>query len=273
MDQLIPGADKDLVTPLTKRIAKAYERDLALHQGHRRRGRPGRAHRLVRLGQQGQGQGPRDRGVRQGARRRRAPAQRPRRRRGRGRGVRRRARLRPGRQAATHQRRAHLRHRRRGRAADARPQGHPRRQGRRREHAPGTTATSTPPSSRRWPTPTPRSPGSGSPRTRPRPPGSSTARACSPGPRPAARCRSGRDEGLTKVLFDETTDRIIGAGIVGPNAGDLIAEAALAIEIGADAADIGLTIHPHPTLSETVAMAAEAFEGTITDLYMPKKKK
>src|SRR4051794_27089875 len=83
----------------------------------------------------------------------------------------------------------------------------------------------------------------------------------------------GRDEGLTKVLFDEADDRVIGAGIVGPNAGDLIAEAALAIEIGADAADIGLTIHPHPTLSETVGMTAEAFEGTITDLYMPKKKK
>src|SRR3954447_25101086 len=83
----------------------------------------------------------------------------------------------------------------------------------------------------------------------------------------------GRDEGLTKVLFDETTDRVIGAGIVGPNAGDLIAEVGVAIEIGADAADIGLTIHPHPTLSETVAMAAEAFEGTITDLYLPKKKK
>ncbi len=82
----------------------------------------------------------------------------------------------------------------------------------------------------------------------------------------------GRDEGLTKVLFDEATDRIIGAGIVGPNAGDLIAEAALAIETGADAADIGLTIHPHPTLSETVAMAAEAFEGTLTDLYLPKRK-
>ena len=78
---------------------------------------------------------------------------------------------------------------------------------------------------------------------------------------------------MTKVLFDETTDRIIGAGIVGPNAGDLIAEAALAIELGADAVDIGPTIHPHPTLSETVAMAAEAFEGTITDLYLPKKKK
>jgi dihydrolipoamide dehydrogenase len=83
----------------------------------------------------------------------------------------------------------------------------------------------------------------------------------------------GRDEGVTKVIFDETTDRLIGCGIVGPSAGDLIAEAALAIELGADAADIGLTIHPHPTLSETVAMAAEAFEGTITDLYMPKKKK
>nr|WP_328805717.1 dihydrolipoyl dehydrogenase [Sabulicella rubraurantiaca] len=81
----------------------------------------------------------------------------------------------------------------------------------------------------------------------------------------------GRDEGITKVLFEEGTERIIGCGIVGPSAGDLIAEAALAIEMGAEAADIGATIHPHPTLSETVGMAAEAFEGTITDLYMPKK--
>ncbi len=63
----------------------------------------------------------------------------------------------------------------------------------------------------------------------------------------------------------------MGAGIVGPNAGELIAEIALAIEMGADAADIALTIHPHPTLSETVGLAAEAFEGTITDLYLPKK--
>jgi dihydrolipoamide dehydrogenase len=83
----------------------------------------------------------------------------------------------------------------------------------------------------------------------------------------------GRDEGLTKVLFDEASGRIVGCAIVGPSAGDLIAEAALAIEMGADAADIGLTIHPHPTLSETIGMAAEAFEGTITDLYMPKKAK
>ena len=81
----------------------------------------------------------------------------------------------------------------------------------------------------------------------------------------------GRSEGLTKLLFDQATGRVIGCGIVGPNAGDLIAEAALAIEMGADAADISLTIHPHPTLSETVALAAEAFEGTITDLYLPRR--
>jgi len=82
----------------------------------------------------------------------------------------------------------------------------------------------------------------------------------------------GRNEGMTKLLFDKNSERIIGAGIVGTNAGDLIAEAALAIEMGCDAQDIGLTIHPHPTLSETVGFAAEAFEGTITDLYIPKKK-
>ncbi len=82
----------------------------------------------------------------------------------------------------------------------------------------------------------------------------------------------GRDEGLTKLLFDQESGRVIGAGIVGPSAGDLIAEVGLAIEMGCDAQDIGLTIHPHPTLSETVAFAAEAFEGTITDLYIPRKK-
>ncbi|MCP5426580.1 MAG: dihydrolipoyl dehydrogenase [Gammaproteobacteria bacterium] len=83
----------------------------------------------------------------------------------------------------------------------------------------------------------------------------------------------GRDEGMTKLIFDEESDRVIGVGIVGPGAGDLIAEGTLAIEMGCDAADIGLTIHPHPTLSESIGMAAEAFEGTITDLYVPKKKK
>ena len=81
----------------------------------------------------------------------------------------------------------------------------------------------------------------------------------------------GRDEGMTKIIFEKGSNRIIGAAIVGSNAGELIAECALAIEMGADAEDIGLTIHPHPTLSETIGLAAETFEGTITDLYVPRK--
>ena len=82
----------------------------------------------------------------------------------------------------------------------------------------------------------------------------------------------GRDEGSTKLLFDEATHRLLGCGIVGPGAGELVAEAGLAIEMGADATDIGLTIHAHPTLSESIGMAAEMYEGTITDLIAPKKK-
>jgi dihydrolipoamide dehydrogenase len=81
-----------------------------------------------------------------------------------------------------------------------------------------------------------------------------------------------RDDGMTKLLFDPDTHRVLGGGLVGPNAGELVAEIALAIEMGADAADIGLTIHPHPTLTETVALSAEAFEGTITDLMPPKRR-
>ncbi len=82
----------------------------------------------------------------------------------------------------------------------------------------------------------------------------------------------GRSEGFTKLLWDRNTGRVIGGAIVGPNAGDLISEIGLAIEMGADAADIGRTIHPHPTLSETVAFAAEAYAGTLTDLYLPRKR-
>ena len=82
----------------------------------------------------------------------------------------------------------------------------------------------------------------------------------------------GRDEGFTKLLFEKGTGRVLGGGIVGPNAGDLIAEVGLAIEMGADATDISRTIHQHPTLSETVAFAAEAYEGTLTDLYIPRKR-
>jgi dihydrolipoamide dehydrogenase len=81
----------------------------------------------------------------------------------------------------------------------------------------------------------------------------------------------GRDEGLTKLLFEPGTRRLLGAGIVGPNAGELIAETVHALEMGADAEDIALTVHPHPTLTETVAFAAEMAEGTITDLYLPRR--
>lgn len=81
-----------------------------------------------------------------------------------------------------------------------------------------------------------------------------------------------RPEGFTKLLFDKKTDRVLGGAIVGPNAGDLISEICLAIEMGADASDISLTIHPHPTLSETVAFASEAYQGTLTDLYIPKQR-
>ncbi|MEJ2691845.1 MAG: dihydrolipoyl dehydrogenase [Candidatus Thiodiazotropha sp.] len=83
----------------------------------------------------------------------------------------------------------------------------------------------------------------------------------------------GRDEGMTKLLFDPKSKRLLGAGIVGPNAGELIGETVLALEMGADAEDIGLTIHPHPTLNETICFAAEMAEGTITDLMPPKKRK
>ncbi len=83
---------------------------------------------------------------------------------------------------------------------------------------------------------------------------------------------NGREEGFTKLIFDPDSDRLLGAGIVGTNAGDLISELALAIEMGADATDIGHTIHPHPTLGETVGLAAEVYEGTVTDLYAPKRR-
>ena len=83
----------------------------------------------------------------------------------------------------------------------------------------------------------------------------------------------GQSTGKTKILFDPTTHKVLGVSIVGPHAGDIISEGALAIEMGADAEDISLTIHPHPTLSETFANAAEVFSGTVTDIYVPKKRK
>ena len=83
---------------------------------------------------------------------------------------------------------------------------------------------------------------------------------------------NGRDEGFTKLIFDEETHRVVGGGIVGTNAGDMIGEIALAIEMGCDAVDIGKTIHPHPTLGESIGMAAEVYEGVCTDLPPTKKR-
>ena len=80
-----------------------------------------------------------------------------------------------------------------------------------------------------------------------------------------------RTEGMTKLIFDKDTHRILGGAIIGRNAGELIAEISLAVEMGCDAEDISLTIHPHPTLSESIMMAGEIFEGTVTDLYIGKK--
>ena len=274
MDQLIPGADKDLVTPLTKRIAKRLRGDLAGHQGHRRRSRPGRADRhLRRLAP---------------ARTRRRPPNRP-----------------PSTRCWSRsgaaptagwsapsaagvfvdergfvpvdkQQRTNVAHifaigdvvgqpmlahkaTHEGKVAAENCAGH-------NSYFDATVIPSVAYTD-------PEVAWVGVTENEAKAAGVKYGKGVFPWAASGRSLSLGRDEGLTKVLFDETTDRIIGAGIVGPSAGDLIAEAALAIETGADAADIGLTIHPHPTLSETVAMAAEAFEGTITDLYMPKKKK
>lgn len=81
----------------------------------------------------------------------------------------------------------------------------------------------------------------------------------------------GRNEGITKIIYDPDSKKVLGAGMVGPNAGELIAEAVLALEMGADIEDLALTVHPHPTLSETLNFAAEVAEGTVTDIYVPKK--
>ena len=83
---------------------------------------------------------------------------------------------------------------------------------------------------------------------------------------------NGRDEGFTKLLFDEQTHQVIGGAIVGTNAGDLISEICLAVEMGSDAEDVGRTIHPHPTLGESVGLAAELYEGTCTDLPPPRRR-
>ena len=266
MDQLIPGADKDIVGPLAKHIGARYE---DIHLSTKVTGVEATEKGLV-VSFEGK-KAPGDRHVRRRAGGRRATS--PRRRAGprRGRGLGRRARLRRrstrrcGRTSRTCSRSATSSASRCSRTRRCtRARSPPR-------SPPGRRARSTPAASRRSPTPTRRWRGSGSPRPRRRRRGLSYGSGTFPWAASGRSLSLGRSEGVTKVLFDTETDRILGAGIVGPAAGDLIAEAALAIEMGADAADIGLTIHPHPTLSETIGMAAEAFEGTLTDLYLPKK--
>ena len=184
LDQLIPGADADLVKPLTRWLSKRYQDIWVKTKVTNVQGRTGWSDRLLR-GRQG----PRVGGVRQGPGRGRSQAQREGdRRRGRGRAGRR-TRVHPGGQAAAYQRGAHLRHRRRRRPADARAQGHPRGQGRRRGHRRAQQLLRRHRHPRRWPTPTPRWPGSASPKTRRRPPASNTARRPSRGRPAAVRCR------------------------------------------------------------------------------------
>ena len=263
MDQLIPGCGQGHRQPAREAHRQAVRGDLARHQGHRRERGPGRAHRVLRrVGQQGPRKAPetamfdavlvavgrRPNGTVIGARR--------------GGRVRRRARLRPGRQAAAHQRRAHLRDRRRRRAADARAQGRARGQGRRREHRREDELLRRHASSRRWPTPTPRWRGSASPRTRPRPPGVKYGKGTFPWAASGRSLSLGRDEGLTKVLFDEARPTASSApGSSAPTRATSSPRPPSPSRLGADAADIGLTIHPHPTLSETVGHGRRGVRG------------
>src|SRR5881392_1408126 len=170
----------------------------------------------------------------------------------------------PGRQADAHQRAPHLRDRRHRRRADARAQGHARGQAGRR----GDRGNGAPPVGGAH---DPELAWMGLSEPEARAQGVEYEKAVFPWAASGRALGMGREEGLTKVLFEKGTKRILGAGIVGVNAGELIAETVLALEMGADAEDIGLTIHPHPTLSENVFFSAEMAEGTITDM-MPAKK-
>ena len=183
-----------------------------------------------------------------------------------------RPRLHPGRQADAHQHAAHLRHRRHRRPADAGAQGRargPRRGGDRGRQEQRVRGAPDPfgrlHRSRR-------SPGRASPRSSARRKGIKYGKAVFPWAASGRAIANGRDEGFTKLLFDEANHRVLGGGIVGTHAGDLIGEVCLAVEMGCDPVDIGKTIHPHPTLCESIGMTAEVFEGVCTDLPPAKKR-
>ena len=183
-----------------------------------------------------------------------------------------RSRLHQRRQADAHQRAAHLRDRRYRRPADARAQGGARGARRGGSRRTARRRTSTRCRFRRWPTPIRKWRGRARPKTSARPQGIKYGKAVFPWAASGRAIANGRDEGFTKLMFDEETHRVIGGGIVGLNAGDLISEVCLAVEMGADATDIGKTIHPHPTLGESIGMAAELYEGVCTDLPPQRKK-
>ena len=267
LDQIIPGADKDIVAPLAKRIEKRYEKILLKTKVVAVR-READGLRVTFEG--ADGPKPSDVFDKLLVSVGRKPERQEHRRRTAGVKVNDRGFIPVG-QADAHQRAAHLRHRRRHRPADAGAQGGARRQGRGRVacgHKSPFDAKVIP-----WVAYTdPEVAWVGVTENEAKAQGLEYGKASFPWAASGRALSLGRDEGVTKLLFDAETKRLIGCGIVGPNAGDLIAEAALAIEMGADAEDIGLTIHPHPTLSETIGLAAEMFEGTITDLIAPKKK-
>ena len=166
----------------------------------------------------------------------------------------------------------HLRHRRHRRQPDARAQGGARRPRRRRGGRRAEVALRRARRSRRWPTPIPEIAWVGLTEDEAKKNGTAIGVAKFPWAASGRAIANARDEGFTKLIFDAETHRVVGGGIVGTGAGDLISELALAVEMGADATDIGKTIHPHPTISESVGMAAELFEGVCTDLPPQKKE-
>jgi dihydrolipoamide dehydrogenase len=262
---LMPGTDRDLVKPLEKRIKGRYE---AIYRARRwRRPRREAGHQGVLRGRQGA----RDRHLRPGAGGGGSQPQRPE---DQCRGRRReggRARLHRRRQADAHQRAPHLRHRRHRGPAHAGPQGRPRGQGGGR----GGGRREVPFRRPRHPVGGLHRPGGGLDgltETEAKEKGVEYTKGVFPWAASGrAHQRWAARRGLTKLLFDEH-GRVAGAGIVGPNAGELIAEAVLALEMGADMEDVGLTIHPHPTLSETLCFAAEVAHGSVTDILVPRRK-
>ena len=266
-DGLMPGCDRDLVRPLEKRIAKRYERIMVEDQGHQGRSREGRTARDVR-----RRAGDRAAGLRQGAGRRRPQPERqatsaPKRPacwstsaasfRSTGRCART---CRTSSRSATSPAQPMLAHKASHEGKLAAEVAHGEKRAFDARVIPSVAYTD------------PEIAWVGLTETDAKAKGIAYEKARFPWAASGRSLSLGRDDGMTKLLFDPATHRVIGGGIVGPNAGDLISEVALAIEMGSDAADLGLTIHPHPTLSETIMFAAEAFEGTLTDLYVPKKK-